>query len=217
MKKKRNTRRKLLFVIILSLFVLICGGLLVYAAANINDEKENDFRIGNLETKVEEVFTKPVTPLIPKNNTWVEKKVGVKNTGTMNQFVRVMVFPEIRVEEKENYVLLSSNIGHDVKVANGSKVEQIPSTWRKGEDGYYYYLKALEPGTSTKDNLFEFVRLESGQDSRFNNAKFIITIKVEAINCVAEAYRQAWWNGQSPANGELKTIDEELFKQIEKK
>ena len=220
MKKKKFKRRKLPFVLVLvlSLVVLIAGGLLVYAATTAYEQKENDFHVGNLETKVEEAnFSGSKDDIIESvRGDWISKEVGVRNTGNIHQFVRVMVFPEIKIEKSDHSVLLTSNIGGDSDVKIGRKkndgtiTQNLYSTWKKAPDGYYYYLKALPPGEKTKNNLFEAVRLANNQTAKFHGAQFSITIKIEAINCAPYAYRDAWWNGLEPTAVELVEVNTKL-------
>lgn len=206
MKKKNKIVHFLLILPILILFLVI-GSVAAYAAMMMNDEKANLFQIGNLQTKVKEVFTEP-TAIKPDEK--VVKKVAVENTGTVNQFIRVMLHPEIHLESLGSIRLLPSKIGEEIFLDLNS------TEWKLGEDGYYYYLKSLRPGESnvTKD-LFTEVKLKNDLGLEYHNAFISLLIKVEAINCAQYAYREAWWQGAAPSSGALQTIDKELAKQAE--
>lgn len=206
---QRKISRKVYLLVALS-FLLLCigGGYLVYAAMTAQDQKENDFLIGQVETKLEEDFNEDITEI--RKATSVEKRVTIKNTGTINQFVRVMVLPEVRTTidgDDENEQVLPLQIGTDLSL------EWLDSSkWIDGGDGYYYYVeKALEPNTSTTA-LFESVRLSDKLDKRYHDADFSISLKVETINCAKYAYRDAWWQGIEPttAGSPLKTVDDAL-------
>lgn len=178
---------------------LAMGSAVAYAALMIKDEKVNIFQIGNLQTKVKEVFTEPITI---KPNEAVIKEVAVENTGTINQFVRVMLHPEIRIE---NSRVLPSKIGEEILLDLNSL------DWKLGEDGYYYYLKVLHYGESNvTENLFTEVKLRNELSLEYQQANFSLLVKVEAISCVQYAYRDAWWKGSIPSSGELRKIDEQL-------
>ncbi|MGX7244201.1 hypothetical protein ACWOC1_05070 [Enterococcus quebecensis] len=186
---------------------LVIGSTVAYAAMMVREEKANLFQIGNLQTKVEEVFTEPVTMLPNKP---VEKKVTIANIGTVNQFVRVMLHPEIRLESNSSIQLLPSKIGEEILL----DLNNID--WKLGEDGYYYYLKALRTGESNRtENLFTQVKLKNELGKKYHGATFSFLIKVEAINCAKFAYRDVWWQGVTPNSGELKVIDSQLAKQID--
>lgn len=209
MKSKRIYTR--IFWIFLSLvFCLSLGSLVVYAAMTVREEKPNKFQISNLETTIEEVFKAPTSI---KAGDSVQKEVAVKNTGTSSQFVRVMVQPEIKATIDGNPVILPSEIGKEIILEGLNTTD-----WKLGEDGYYYYLYKLNPSEATKTKLFTKVKLNSELNSNYNNAKFTILIKVEAINTFDINYRQAWWQVKSaPTTGNMKIIDNLLYKLTEKK
>ena len=187
---------------------LAIGSIVTYAAMLVREEKVNIFQIGNLQTKVNEVFTEPTT-ILP--NTSVGKKVTIENTGTVNQFVRVMLQPEIRVDSNGDTRLLPSKIGEEVLL------DLNYTNWKFGEDGYYYYLNVLKPGKSNvAENLFTEVKLKNDLGLEYHKAAFSLLVKVEAINCSQYAYRDSWWNGNTPTSGALQIIDKQLSRKAEK-
>ena len=209
MKQRRKNRRKFyLFIAVSCLLLLLGGSYLVYAAMTAEDNKENDFLIGQVETELDEVFNEDIQEI--KKNTSVTKTVKVKNTGTINQFIRVMILPEVRTSiagDPGNYQILSLKLGTDLILEGLDATE-----WVDGEDGYYYYIKeALEPGKPTTA-LFEKIRLSDQISDQYHDATFTISLKVETINCAKHVYRDAWWQGVVPSvNGDpLKIVDEAL-------
>ncbi|OJG27311.1 hypothetical protein RU98_GL002763 [Enterococcus caccae] len=173
----------------------------------VREEKVDLLQIGDLQTKVSEVFSEPIT-ILP--GTSIEKKVAVENTGTINQFVRIMVQPEIRLESSESTRLFPSKIGSEILLDLNSPY------WKLGEDGYYYYLEALKPGRSNStETLFKQVTLKKELGAEYHKATVSLLVKVEAINCTRYAYRDAWWQGIVPSNGELRVIDNQLANKAE--
>ncbi|MTD37498.1 hypothetical protein GIX45_02395 [Erwinia sp. CPCC 100877] len=190
-------------LLLIGISCLIVGGITAYAALTIKEEKTTHFQIGNLQTKISEVFSEPTT--IRPNET-IEKKVTVTNTGTLNQFVRVMLHPEIRLNNR----LLPAKIGDEIVL------DVNENNWRLGEDGYYYYLNVVEPDTvKVADTLFTQVKLRKELDLEYHEATFNLLIKVEAINCTKDGYRKAWWQGNVPNNGSLQQIDQQLADKVE--
>ncbi|WP_430602368.1 hypothetical protein IGJ02_002706 [Enterococcus sp. DIV0724b] len=186
---------------------LVVGSAAAYAAMMVREEKANLFQIGDLQTNVNEVFNAPTT-ILP--GTSVEKKVAIENTGTVNQFVRVMIQPEIRLESSGSIRLLPSKIGAEVMLDLNSEY------WKLGEDGYYYYLKALKPGSSNRtETVFNQVTLKKELGSEYQKANFSLLVKAEAINCAKYAYRDAWWQGAVPNHKELQAIDKQLASKAE--
>lgn len=212
MKNRRKHRPLYLGLTLAVLLLLIGGSYLVYAAMTASDRKENDFRIGQVETKIfEENFEEDVTETIKGQSRL--KEVRIQNKGTIKQFVRVMVLPEVRtsiVGDDQNEQVLPLKIGTDIILE-----EMVTTDWINGEDGYYYYIKeAMTPNDFTS-YLFKKVKLSDQLSDQYNQAKLTITLKVEAINCAEDAYRDAWWQGQTPTESPLKEVDDALKTKIE--
>lgn len=210
MNPRKRTSRAVYGAIAAALILLLVGGgYLVYAAMTAQDKKINDFQIGQVETKLEEIFEDDITE-IPKDQT-VEKQVTVENTGTIKHFVRVMVLPEVRtsiVGDTENEQILSLVIGKDLLLENTA------SDWQDGGDGYLYYLKEIEP-KQPSSKLFESIKLSGQLSDQYHDAKFVLSLKVEAINCAEFAYRDAWWQGTTPIEQPLKAVDDALKTKVE--
>lgn len=207
--RKRTSRAVYSAIAAALILLLIGGGYLVYAAMTAQDKKINDFQIGQVETKLEEIFEDDITE-IPIDQT-VEKQVTVENTGTIKQFVRVMVLSEVRtsiVGDTENEQILSLVIGKDLLLENTA------SDWKDGGDGYFYYLKEIEPKQPTS-KLFQSIKLSDQLSDHYHDVKFVLSLKVEAINCAEFAYRDAWWQGTTPTEQPLKAVDDALKTKVE--
>ncbi|MEO1770000.1 hypothetical protein [Candidatus Enterococcus ferrettii] len=213
MKQKRKIHRCLYLVIGVICFLLLIGGsYLVYAAMTAQDRKENDFQVGQVETRIfEENFDETMTE-IPKDQS-IPKEVRIENTGTIRQFVRVMVLPEVRksiVGDAENEQVLPLPIDTSIELEGMETTD-----WIDGGDGYYYYNKRLDSGDRTS-YLFESVRLPEQLSDRYHQTTLTISLKVETINCAQFAYRDAWWQGNTPeADSPLEAVDEALKALIE--
>lgn len=209
--QKRRNRRVVYFVAAVSLILLLVGGgYLVYAAMTAQDKKVNDFQIGQVETKIEEVFDERITE-IPKDQS-IEKNVTIKNMGTMNQFVRVMVLPEVKadVSGDSHKQVLPLVVGTDL-ILEGMDTDE----WKAGGDGYYYYVKeALEPKSSSS-SLFQSIKLSNNLSDNYHEATFALTVKVETINCNEAAYQQAWWQGYVPTQQPLQSINDALKTKVD--
>lgn len=203
-QKKRANKRLLTMVKLgLGLLILIGGGLWAYAASTSKEERINEFQVGNVATSIEEIFT-PTTEIKP--NVPVEKEVTFVNEGTINQFLRVMIQPEVRADiagdpanKQVLPVVLQSEVLLDLNTTD----------WQDGGDGYFYYLKALNPGQSTVA-LFTEVTLKNSLPAVYDGGSFVIKLKVESVTCATYAYRDAWWQGQTPVTGTYLTIDNHL-------
>ncbi|OJG72046.1 hypothetical protein RV10_GL004916 [Enterococcus pallens] len=195
-----------------ALLLLIGGSYLVYAAMTASDRKENDFQIGQVETKIfEENFEEDLTETVKDQSR--PKEVRIQNKGTIKQFVRVMVLPEVRTGiagDDQNEQVLPLKIGTDIILE-----EMVTADWIDGEDGYYYYIKeAVKPNEFTS-YLFKKVKLSDQLGSQYNQANLSITLKVEAVNCAEAAYRDAWWQGATPTESPLKEVEDALNTEVE--
>lgn len=211
-RKLKRHRRLYLGLALVCVLLLIGGSYLVYAAMTATDREENDFRIGQVETRIDEIFDEDTTEI--PIDTSIRKEVRIQNTGTIKQFMRVMVLPEVRtsiVGDGQNEQVLPLVIGTDLELE-----EMATADWIDGGDGYYYYIReAVEPGKYTS-YLFETVKLSDQLADRYHNANLSITLKVETINCAEFTYRDAWWQGTTPSEAPLNTVDDALDDKTEK-
>lgn len=204
---KFNKKHHLYIPVIFGLLLLLIGGTyLVYAAMTAQDEKHNYFQVGEVETKLLEVFSDEITEIA--KGIEVEKEVKIENAGTIKQFIRVMVLPEVKgtiTGDPDHQQLLPLVAGNQIEYG------EMSNKWADGGDGYYYYLEAVNPRRET-DYLFTFFTLAENLADRYHNADFSIYLKVEAINCAEFAYRDAWWQGNTPSDNSdpLKAIDSAL-------
>lgn len=210
-RKPKRYRRVYVVIAFLCFLLLIGGSYIVYAAMTATDREENDFQIGQVETRIDEVFNEELTE-IPKD-TPIQKEVRIKNTGTIKQFVRVMVLPEVRISivgDDQNEQVLPLEIGTDLELEG-----MVTADWLNGGDGYYYYIKeAVDPDQFTS-YLFETVKLSDQLSDRYDKAKLSITLKAETINCAKFAYRDAWWQGTIPTESPLKDVEDALNTEVE--
>ncbi|MGG5317046.1 hypothetical protein [Enterococcus sp. AZ072] len=209
--RNRKKKRRLIYVgFTLALVLLLIGGsYFVYAAMTAQDQKANDFQVGQVETKLLEDFT-DITEIETGKD--VKKEVLIENTGTIKQFIRVMVLPEVRapIAGDTNKQVLPLVIGKDLLLENMAITD-----WKDGGDGYYYYIKeAVEPKKTTS-KLFESIKLSDSLAKQYDKTTFSIYLKVETVNCAEFAYRDAWWQGNIPTDQPLKAVDDALRTKVE--
>lgn len=206
---KRSRRRMYLFFSGAVLLVgLLMGSMIVYAAMTVTEKKTNQFQLGNMQTEVSEVFTE-TTKISPGQK--IKKEVKITNSGTMNQFVRVMLFPEVKKTGEDGSTRIFA-----VAIGKELIVDINTTNWVLGEDGYYYYTDSVKPGSAAATPaLFSSVMLKAGLDSSYTDATTTLLVKAEAVNCNVGNFRDAWWQGQQPTSTNLKKIDEMLTKKSE--
>ena len=215
-RKKRKTKRKtnkwvvIVGTLLLS-FLIISLGILgyTYSAEKSSETRNNDFAVGDLKTELVEEFTDRPETVIDEP---IVKKVTVKNTGETDQFIRVMVIPEITKKGQTGKpdVLLASSLGKEVVLLDKDDQPITDNAdWVDGKDGYFYYLKGLNVNKKTV-SLFEKVKVATAKEP-YTGAELQVHVKVESVGTTKWAYRDAWWQGQTPAAGtSLLPIDSAL-------
>lgn len=212
-QSKQTLPSRWLFLLLICAALCLLGTIVAYAAMTTEDKKVNNFQVGNLETRIDEIFTTPVSSLKPGDSH--AKKVRVQNDGTIKQFIRIMVIPEIISEmaEKSGERLLPVQINKELLLdLDPEKVNS--ANWLDGGDGYYYYVKGLAPNEKT-ELLFSTVTLSKDLDNTYNEGSLFIHLRAESIMVNTAAYREAWWQGKQPTEGPLKDIDQLLQKEVE--
>ncbi|MEO1770795.1 hypothetical protein [Candidatus Enterococcus ferrettii] len=213
MKRKKTLTRKLsyLLVSIVLVLLLLGGSYFVYAAMTAKDRRTTDFQIGQVETQLDEDFDETITE-IHKDQSRI-KKVTVKNTGTIKQFIRVMVLPETQVDvadDPQSRQALPIAVGTDLILEHLNTAD-----WKYGGDGYYYYTKEAVKPLKNTEPLFSSIKLDSNLSPIYHQSSFTISVKVEAVNCAEYVYRDAWWQGAVPTDPTLKAIDDNLKALVE--
>ncbi|MGF0052229.1 TasA family protein [Catenibacterium mitsuokai] len=156
MRNKDHRKTLIVLVIVLSL------GLFSSVSAYFMDKAtaKNSFTIGYVETKIEEDYTPPHEL---KPGITFTKKVTVKNTGSNDCYVRVLV------------TFSNSNMEHVCSIDYNN------TDWKKNDkDGYWYYKKLLKSGETTEP-LFKTVTVSPNVDEN-NLQDFDINVYHESSN-----------------------------------
>ena len=156
------------------------------------DAITNEFTIGTCRMEIREEFQPPSAA---SQDTY-QKKVWVRNTGTLPCYVRVFL-DFTRGEAKQ----ASSFSADGVKYYPVSEYQSahLPVGWTyDGRDGYYYYRETLEAGEETTA-LLDFVRTDFA--ALGEKPAYDIIVYGESIQTRdakgrefngADAWRQAW-------------------------
>ncbi|ALS01716.1 hypothetical protein ATZ33_10130 [Enterococcus silesiacus] len=215
MKKKQNVKKYLsikqccLFTgFLVMLFSLSFGLFQTYAALTDSDQKQNEFRVGNLQNTIEEEFDPPAV-LEPEKD--YLKKVAIKNTGEQESFIRVLALPILSKKQPNGSItLLPATVNGPVPVLS---VDYNLKDWINGEDGYFYYRYKLTKGASTT-NLFTNVKMNQANiTEEYQGATLSFEVKAEGISTTKFAYRDAWWSGKIPTENPQLEVDNALKNQ----
>lgn len=183
-----------------------------YAWGTASDSKVNHFNTGSYDFNIGlvDIFDTPKETIVGDK---IPKKVSAKNNRNTAGFVRLMVHPKIEKKTPNGIELLPAEIGKQVTLLEGATKE-----WRAGGDGYFYYVKKVNPGEETLP-LFKAVKLtvSDEEQEKYKGSRLSILVKTEASVIPTEDYRLSWWGSkESPSSDSLKEIDKLLQKELPK-
>lgn len=211
-KKKRNDSRyvsiKRLSLCTCFIVVIVCfsfGLYQTYAALTDSDKKQNEFRLGDFQTSIEEEFDPPASFNPDKE---YMKKVTIKNTGEQASFIRVLALPIMTKKQASGTtILLPATTDGATPILT---IDYNLSDWIDGQDGYFYFKKTVGKNERTTQ-LFSKVKMNKANiTEEYTDANLSFEIKAEGISTTKFAYRDAWWKGQIPTSGVYLEIDQLL-------
>lgn len=160
--------------------IVICLSLLAYGTLAFFTAKETAYNVitsGAIDIELLEWANEEKTVPFPENGvsgvmpgTEVTKIVEVKNTGSNDAYIRVRV-------EKE--ILLPDGVKGEPDCGL-MLLDFDESCWMSGEDNFYYYREALNPGAVTKP-LFASVRFDSGMGNLYQNSTAKVAVTAYAV------------------------------------
>lgn len=202
--------------------LLILGIFLVFVTTTISlayftskENKENKFSIGSIQTKINEDFDKNSEEVKNLSTIAVKKKVCIENTGKNPVLVRVIITPQWEKTDENGNI-----IGNIVSASNQVQLNfsnDISKNWIKGNDGYYYYNKVLEPKETTS-YLLESVQLKdnipSDEKEEYKDRELAINVSSEATQVNEKALDNKWnlKETNKSLNDKLESIIEEYNK-----
>lgn len=169
-------KRKLLAVAV----TVICLSMMAYgtlAYFTAEDTAHNVITSGEIDIELQEWADAEKTTPFPEDEvsgvmpgTEVTKIVEVKNTGANDAYIRVKVEKEFVLSE-----------GVEGETDSGlMKIDFDETYWMLGEDGYYYYKTALEPGAVTEP-LFASVNFDTAMDNIYQNSTAKVDVTAYAV------------------------------------
>lgn len=182
-------KRKLFGVSVLVMCLCILSGTtLAYLITGTNLIK-NLFSPGQVSCQV----NSNVVDTVPSN-------VTIKNTGTVNAYIRVAVIVNW-ADSSDNVTANSPEEGFDYTIAYAEETD-----WKKAADGFWYYTHPVAPGKSTGVLIESCNILKSVAPDGYALSVNIVTSAIQATpdNVVTES----WDSGVSSVNGSTLIIKE---------
>ena len=197
--KKYISKKIILFVSVALLLSVSVGTTLAYVFTNSGPIK-NIFKPSKVSCAVVENGGNPVSGAVTPLTGKVKKAVQIKNTGDTDAYIRVAVVVNWASEDGSKIWAQKPVVGSDYTINYN-----LSNGWIDGGDGFFYYSKAVSPGSSTSvliEKAESGVTAPTGTDS--TQYYFSIEIVASAIQPTAEAVK-AWSNGvvSIGTNGDL--------------
>ena len=201
--KKYISKKIILFASVALLLSVSVGTTLAYVFTNSGPIK-NIFKPSKVSCAVVENDGDPVSGAVTLTGK-VKEAVHIKNTGDTDAYIRVAVVVNWASEDGSKIWAQKPVVGSDYTIKY-----DLSNGWIDGGDGFFYYSKAVSPGSSNnltsvlieKAELLSGVTAPTGTDS--TQYYFSIEIVASAIQPTAEAVK-AWSNGvvSIGTNGDL--------------
>lgn len=168
--RKRTLARPVLLALSLVLVLgLSVGGTLAFLIDS-TDPVTNTFTPGEVKTEIEEKFEHDV-----------KEDVKVKNTGTVDAYIRAQIV--INWVDKDGNIVADPGEGVEYELLMGS------DKWKKGADGFWYYTEKVKAGGTTF-NLIDSCKVTTEADA---GVGLQVTILSQAIQAEPEqAIKEAW-------------------------
>jgi len=161
-----NRKKKHAFGLVLIIILISMSTSFISAYYVSSDIAVNRFKVGREDTSIREEYYPP--DAIDENTT-IDKKVVVKNNGTIDVFVRI--FAEMA----------------DSKMANVLTVDWNVRDWTRASDGYWYYKYPVSPGEETSA-LFTEITASAELDS-FEMIIYEESIQAKGNRSAEEAFK----------------------------
>ena len=178
-KAIRTGRLTTMVIATVLLLALAIGGTLAWLSTK-DAPIQNTFLPTNVTCKVTESFDR---------SNGVKSNVNVKNTGTINAFIRVKLVT-YRTNDQGQHIGGTASLPEFTLGAN----------WVKYGD-YYYYTKPVAPDQEPETNLADSMTL-TGSYTDADGGKQAIDVMAEAIQSVPEAAVKAAWGAGFSINAD---------------
>lgn len=157
-------------------FLALAGTALAYWEQK--KETINLLTMGSYQTEIVEQYKIP-SAVNPSQQ--VEKKVSVKNSGTVDVLVRMLVERSFGTKENGAYQKDKSLDGNMIQICFHSDY------WKQGADGWFYYKEILKAGETTKEPLMDSFCLSEQAGNEYMGKEAHITVTMESIQAEANA------------------------------
>lgn len=157
--------------ILLTILFAVSVTFMGYAFWTIQSRTDNVLTIASYKAQIVEEYNVPahVNP-----SETVQKKVHVKNEGTVDILVRVSVTKVFGVRDADGKLRTADGLNPDmIEISFNSRF------WEQKDDGWFYYREILRAGETTREPLMESFTLsaKAGNEYRGKDAEIIVCME----------------------------------------
>lgn len=174
----RIRKKSVVYGLILS--VVFAGSVFAYWQQSA--DTLNILTMASYKAEIVEKYRQP-SCVVPSES--VEKRVDVKNSGTVDILVRVAV--------KKMFGTRNGGVFEEDKALDGEMIEIrfASEYWRQGTDGWFYYKDVLKAGEKTREPLMKSFRLSEKAGNVYQGKEAHIVVTMESIQADENA-GQIW-------------------------
>lgn len=157
--------------ILLTILFAVSVTFMGYAFWTIQSRTDNVLTMASYKAQIVEEYNVPahVNP-----SETVQKKVHVKNEGTVDILVRVSVTKVFGVRDADGKLRTADGLNPDmIEISFNSRF------WEQKDDGWFYYREILRAGETTREPLMESFTLsaKAGNEYRGKDAEIIVCME----------------------------------------
>ena len=209
-------KKKIIAVIGVVALISVVGAGSTFAWFSARDDVMNKFSTAsaidpndadniNYGIKIEENW-KPEEGKSIVPGTEVNKDVRARNKASYKSFIRIK-FEPIFTSCAEGVNLADLDVKYlNLKMVNLTTTQELKDEeWVLGDDGYYYFLKIVDPEKETK-YLLDSVTLDKSVKKQYGNSGFDIVVNAESVQASNGAAAFEWKSAGEAVNRKLSSI-----------
>lgn len=164
---------------LMTVIFILCCAVMGYAFWSIQSRTDNVLTMASYKAGIVEKY-QVLQHVDPSGK--IEKRVEVKNEGTVDILVRVSVKKAFGVRGKDGKLKEDASLDPDmIQIAFNHRF------WKKLDDGWFYYKDILRAGETTKEPLMEAYTLSPQAGNQYKGKDAEIVVCMESVQADKDA------------------------------
>lgn len=179
-RKVRMNKTAILLLAVILLAGAVIGTTVAYLTTKTN-AIENVFTYAQVSCAVDEKF-----------DGTTKSDVRIQNTGNIDAYIRATYV--VNWLDEAGNIVPASSVPKDIYTV---QITETSTDWKKGNDGYYYYMKPVAPGDFTAGSLIGY-KVTYPENRKYTLQVEIIASAIQSQP--ASAFTEAW-GSDTPLSG----------------